>query len=104
MILAGLFYAILLTAISIASLNGNGTMHILLVSLMLYEKETTKIKQDILFQTKFSKERLEMIRELSKRVDVYERLAHAVAPSVYEHDDIKKGILLQVCRVLVVCV
>lgn len=37
-----------------------------------------------------------MFRELSKRPDVYDRLAQAVAPSVYEHDDIKKGILLQV--------
>nr|CAB3263693.1 DNA replication licensing factor MCM4 [Phallusia mammillata] len=46
-------------------------------------------------QMQFSKERIEAIRELSKHPDVYDRLARAVAPSVYEHDDIKKGILLQ---------
>lgn len=27
--------------------------------------------------------------------DIYERLARAVAPSIYENEDIKKGILLQ---------
>jgi len=49
-------------------------------------------------QIHFSKERIETIKQLSERPDVYDRLARAVAPSVYEHDDIKKGILLQVCR------
>ena len=47
-------------------------------------------------QIHFTKERIEAIKELSKRADIYDRLAQAVAPSVYEHDDIKKGILLQV--------
>jgi DNA replication licensing factor MCM4 len=32
---------------------------------------------------------------LSKKEDIYERLARAIAPSIYEHDDVKKGILLQ---------
>lgn len=27
--------------------------------------------------------------------DIYERLARAIAPSIYENEDIKKGILLQ---------
>lgn len=31
--------------------------------------------------------------ELSQKPDIYERLAHALAPSIYEHEDIKKGIL-----------
>ena len=34
-------------------------------------------------------------RELSTKPDVYERLARAIAPSIYENEDIKKGILLQ---------
>ncbi len=42
-----------------------------------------------------SPERLEFIQELSKKEDIYERLARAIAPSIYEHDDVKKGILLQ---------
>lgn len=36
-----------------------------------------------------------MLKELSRKPDIYERLASALAPSIYEHEDIKKGILLQ---------
>ena len=35
------------------------------------------------------------IEEISKRPDVYELLSRSLAPSVYEMDDVKKGILLQ---------
>jgi len=38
---------------------------------------------------------IEMLTELSKKKDIYERLARAVAPSIYENEDVKKGILLQ---------
>ena len=41
---------------------------------------------------------LEMERkllELSQREDVYELLARSLAPSIWEMDDVKKGILLQ---------
>lgn len=40
-------------------------------------------------------EQLAKLREISQRPDVYELLARSVAPSVYEMDDVKKGILLQ---------
>ena len=40
-------------------------------------------------------ERIADIRRLAGKQDVYERLARAIAPSIYEHEDIKKGILLQ---------
>uniref|UniRef100_A0A8C8RM54 DNA replication licensing factor MCM4 n=1 Tax=Pelusios castaneus TaxID=367368 RepID=A0A8C8RM54_9SAUR len=43
----------------------------------------------------FSEERVEMLKELSRKPDIYERLSLALAPSIYEHEDIKKGILLQ---------
>ncbi|XP_076806416.1 DNA replication licensing factor mcm4-A-like [Clavelina lepadiformis] len=71
------------------------------VDVLHFQKEDGKRQQlyesadDEDAQIQFSKERIETIRELSKRPDVYDRLARAVAPSVYEHDDIKKGILLQ---------
>jgi len=42
-----------------------------------------------------SEERIEMVKTLSKKSDIYERLARAIAPSIYENEDIKKGILLQ---------
>uniref|UniRef100_A0A6I8PIL5 DNA replication licensing factor MCM4 n=1 Tax=Ornithorhynchus anatinus TaxID=9258 RepID=A0A6I8PIL5_ORNAN len=46
-------------------------------------------------QKLFSEKRVEMLKELSRKPDIYERLASALAPSIYEHEDIKKGILLQ---------
>jgi DNA replication licensing factor MCM4 len=42
-----------------------------------------------------SQDRIDFILELGKKEDIYERLARAIAPSIYEHDDVKKGILLQ---------
>ncbi|KAK5973856.1 Disc proliferation abnormal [Trichostrongylus colubriformis] len=38
-------------------------------------------------------ERIEQIRNLSKRADIFDALSHAIAPSIYEHSDVKKGIL-----------
>ncbi|XP_043921162.1 DNA replication licensing factor MCM4 [Protopterus annectens] len=46
-------------------------------------------------QKLFTEERVELLKELSKKPDIYERLSAALAPSIYEHEDIKKGILLQ---------
>eukprot|EP00095_Tigriopus_kingsejongensis_P012712 maker-scaffold1515_size37859-snap-gene-0.7 protein:Tk12712 transcript:maker-scaffold1515_size37859-snap-gene-0.7-mRNA-1 annotation:"dna replication licensing factor mcm4" len=43
----------------------------------------------------FSEERVALLHELAKKPDIYERLARAIAPSIYENEDIKKGILLQ---------
>lgn len=43
----------------------------------------------------FTPERIELLRLLSQKPDVYDRLAGAIAPSIYENLDIKKGILLQ---------
>lgn len=38
---------------------------------------------------------INQIKGLSQRYDIYELLAHSLAPSIYEMDDVKKGILLQ---------
>lgn len=46
-------------------------------------------------QHHFSPERIAMLRGLSTKDDVYERLASALAPSIYGNLDVKKGILLQ---------
>ncbi|CAL8344985.1 unnamed protein product [Merluccius merluccius] len=46
-------------------------------------------------QRLFTEERVLTLKELAAKPDVYERLASALAPSIYEHEDIKKGILLQ---------
>lgn len=48
-----------------------------------------------------SQERIDEIIELSKQPDIYNRLAEALAPSIFENIDIKKGILMQLfggCR------
>uniref|UniRef100_A0A6Q2XFV6 DNA replication licensing factor MCM4 n=1 Tax=Esox lucius TaxID=8010 RepID=A0A6Q2XFV6_ESOLU len=46
-------------------------------------------------QKLFTEERVKTLKELAAKPDVYERLSSALAPSIYEHEDIKKGILLQ---------
>merc|ERR1712106_1009567 len=43
----------------------------------------------------FDEERIAMLNGLSKKPDIYERLARAIAPSIYENEDVKKGILMQ---------
>ncbi|KAK2576633.1 hypothetical protein KPH14_005299 [Odynerus spinipes] len=43
----------------------------------------------------FPAERVELLKLLSQKEDVYERLARHIAPSIYENEDVKKGILLQ---------
>ncbi|XP_061720757.1 DNA replication licensing factor MCM4 [Cydia pomonella] len=60
-----------------------------------------KVHSDRLFETeegkehRFPPERVELFKSLSKQADCYERLARAIAPSIYENLDIKKGVLLQ---------
>ncbi|KAL8634962.1 MAG: hypothetical protein Q9228_007499, partial [Teloschistes exilis] len=44
---------------------------------------------------KVSEEEEEKIRATARRGDVYDLLSRSLAPSVYEMDDVKKGILLQ---------
>ncbi|CAF4644604.1 unnamed protein product [Rotaria sp. Silwood2] len=48
-----------------------------------------------LSSSKFSEERLAQFRNLSESPDIYELLSNAIAPSIFGHEDIKKGILLQ---------
>ncbi|XP_026580378.1 DNA replication licensing factor mcm4-like [Pseudonaja textilis] len=43
----------------------------------------------------FMEEREKMLQALSQKPDIYDRLSSALAPSIYGHEDIKKGILLQ---------
>lgn len=45
-------------------------------------------------QKLFTKERVATLKELAAKPDVYERLSSALAPSIYEHEDIKKVCLL----------
>jgi DNA replication licensing factor MCM4 len=44
---------------------------------------------------KLNEEEVEKIQNVARRSDVYELLAHSLAPSIFEMDDVKKGLLLQ---------
>ncbi|KAI9701794.1 MAG: hypothetical protein M1836_001138 [Candelina mexicana] len=54
-----------------------------------------QIAGDIEETRKVSEEEEQKIKDTAARPDVYELLSRSLAPSVYELDDVKKGILLQ---------
>lgn len=53
--------------------------------------ETQEVEQT----RRLTPEQILKVQELSQRDDLYEVLARSLAPSIYEMDDVKKGILLQ---------
>ncbi|KAI4104010.1 MAG: hypothetical protein L6R37_003492 [Teloschistes peruensis] len=54
-----------------------------------------QVAGDVEETRKVSEEEEEKIKATARRGDVYELLSRSLAPSVYEMDDVKKGILLQ---------
>ena len=54
-----------------------------------------QVAGDVEQSRKISEEEEQKIKATASRGDVYELLARSLAPSVYEMDDVKKGILLQ---------
>lgn len=52
-------------------------------------------QQDVEETRKITEDDIVKIKEVSTRPDVYELLATSLAPSIFELDDVKKGILLQ---------
>ena len=44
-------------------------------------------------QVRFTPERVKMLQDLSKSPDIYEKLTASLAPSIWELDDVKKGVL-----------
>ncbi|KAF2088396.1 MCM-domain-containing protein [Saccharata proteae CBS 121410] len=59
------------------------------------EELSDQITGDIEQTRKVSEEEETKIREVAARPDVYDLLSRSLAPSIYEMDDVKKGILLQ---------
>ncbi|KAL1646409.1 MCM DNA helicase complex subunit [Diplodia intermedia] len=59
------------------------------------EELSEHIAGDVEETRKVSEEEEAKIKEVAARPDVYELLARSLAPSIYEMDDVKKGILLQ---------
>ena len=56
----------------------------------VFEGETTRRGEEM-----WDPEKVEKFKELASQPDVYERLTRSVAPSIWELDDTKKGILCQ---------
>lgn len=59
------------------------------------EQEAAQREQEVEQTKKITPEQIEKIKEVSERDDLYEVLARSLAPSIYEMDDVKKGVLLQ---------
>lgn len=59
------------------------------------QQEITDTEHEVEQIRKIKPEEIEKIKEVSERDDLYEVLARSLAPSIYEMDDVKKGILLQ---------
>ncbi|KAI5285544.1 hypothetical protein KEM54_000488 [Ascosphaera aggregata] len=57
----------------------------------LAEKVANEVEQ----VRKISEEEEKKIKEISQRPDLYDLLSRSLAPSIYELDDVKKGVLLQ---------
>ena len=54
------------------------------------ERGGTKGKSGV---TTLTRERIQQLQELSKQSDVYDQLTRSLAPSIWELDDVKKGVL-----------
>ncbi|QPG73625.1 DNA replication licensing factor, mcm4 component [Brettanomyces nanus] len=54
-----------------------------------------KEQQEVNETRQISEKEIKKIKQVSERDDLYELLARSLAPSIYEMDDVKKGILLQ---------
>lgn len=59
------------------------------------KKRLHEATDDDAVECRLSDERVKEIKEMAKQSDIYTRLAQALAPSIYENIDIKKGILMQ---------
>lgn len=66
------------------------------VDVSTVEQELSEqVSGDIEQTRKITAEEIQNIKDTAARHDVYELLARSLAPSIYEMDDVKKGILLQ---------
>lgn len=64
-------------------------------SLDVQAAEFQQQQQDVEEIRKITEEDIQKIKDVASRDDLYELLSRSLAPSIYEQDDVKKGILLQ---------
>ena len=57
------------------------------------ENGRTSREDEVTHGARFSPERVAELEELSRSPDVYDRLTRALAPSIWEMEDVKKGVL-----------
>ena len=65
------------------------------IDVVHFRKVDTKRLHDESKDFRFSEERIDLLKKLSRKPDIYERLAHAISPSIFGYEDMKKGVLLQ---------
>ena len=69
------------------------------IEVLHFKKKDTKrlyeVGDDADVNKNFTAERIMKLRQLAKETDIYDRLARAIAPDIFENDDVKKGILMQ---------
>ena len=65
------------------------------VDVVHFRKVDSKRLHDESKEFNFTPERIDQLKALSRKADIYERLAHSLAPSIYSYEDMKKGVLLQ---------
>ncbi|CAH1778811.1 unnamed protein product [Owenia fusiformis] len=67
------------------------------IDVVHYRKQDTKRlhEADEDGEIHLSDERIEEIKKLSKTPGLYQKLVNSIAPSIYENEDIKKGIIMQ---------
>lgn len=65
------------------------------IDVVHYRKIENKRLHDTRLELNLPKERIDQLIALSNLPDIYERLANSLAPNIYEHLNVKKGILLQ---------
>ncbi|PON80788.1 DNA replication licensing factor Mcm [Parasponia andersonii] len=58
---------------------------------MEVDNSSGRSSEDLLFDEK----KIEELRELSKKPDIYDRLTRSLAPNIWELDDVKRGLLCQ---------
>ncbi|KAI5839163.1 MCM2/3/5 family-domain-containing protein [Morchella snyderi] len=61
----------------------------------LEEEVAGQVASDLDEVRKLSDEEIDKIKAIANRYDVYELLSRSLAPSIYEMEDVKKGVLLQ---------
>lgn len=65
------------------------------IDVVHFRKVDTKRLHDENKDFTFTPHRVDELKALSIKPDIYERLAYSLAPSIYSYSDMKKGVLLQ---------